>query len=85
MDREVDKLLFDIHDKALRLIVVCSDAGTTRGRDLAGEICTMAATYRQGKRMQEESTAPDRYDLNALPAPVAIDSEDDTESPDFED
>ena len=84
MDREVDKLLFDIHKKALRLVVVCSDAGTTRGRDLAGEICTMAATYRQGKRMQEESSASDRYSLASLAPPTAIESGEDPESPDFE-
>lgn len=84
MDRNTNKLLNDIHQKALRLIVVCSDAGTTRGRDLAGEICTLIGDYRAGIKMAQESTSPNRYDLNALPAPVNIDSEDDTESPDFE-
>ena len=85
MDREVDKLLFDIHDKALRLVVVCSDASSARGMELASEILIMAGTYRQQKRMQEESTASDRYSLASLAPPTALDAVDDVESLDFED
>lgn len=84
MDSELETLLHEVQWKAHKLITVCSMAGTTRGRDMAGEICTQIATYRQQKKMALESASPDRYDLNALPAPVAIDSEEDTEHPDFE-
>ena len=83
MDSELETLLHEVQWKAHKLITVCSMAGTTRGRDMAGEICTQIANYRQAQKMGQESTAPNRYDLTALPAPVAIDTEDDTESPDF--
>ena len=85
MDSELETLLHEVQWKAHKLITVCSMAGTTRGRDMAGEIRTQIATYRQQKKMGQEATSPDRYDLASLAPPVALDAEDDTEHPDFED
>jgi len=84
MDSQTDAFLYDVQVKARKLYTVCDMTGTPRSKELAGEIFLQIANYRQAQKMGQESTAPDRYDLNALPAPVAIDSEDDTESPDFE-
>ena len=85
MDSELETLLHEVQWKAHNLITVCSLAGSTRGRDLAGEICTQIATYRQQKKMGQESTSPDRYDLASLAPPTALDAVDDVESLDFED
>lgn len=82
--RELDAMLGAIMEKSQRLIVVCDKAGSQRGMELAGEICTLAADYRQAQKMAQEATAPDRYSLATLPAPIVIDAEDDTESPCFE-
>lgn len=83
MDRATIELLRGIRRDANSIL---GDALTGHiepiGATAAG-ILTRIANFEAAIRMAEESTAPDRYDLSTLPPPVAIDSEDDTESPDF--
>ena len=66
MTQDFEELLDTIQGKAQKLMGICMYEKNNRGLELAGDICTIVATYRESHKMAQEVECLEGLDLSAL-------------------